>query len=267
MRKYLITFLVLTLLSACSGYEQVLKSNDVNYKLKKANEYYENKKYMQANALYESLIPVMKNTRNYEPLYYRYAYTFYNMKDYLSASYHFKNFVDFFPTSKDAEECEFLHAFCLYKEAPAPSLDQTYTIKAVGALQAFINTHPNSKRVKQATDIIDACREKLEIKDANAAKLYYDIGHYKASGVAYKMVGRNYPESEKGDYYQLMIIKSWYQYAKNSIAKKQEERYATAIEAYKEFMENYPNSKHSNEAKEYLTLANNHINKLRNEHK
>lgn len=267
MRKYLFAFLVLTLLSACSGYEQVLKSNDVNYKLKKANEYYDSKKYMQANALYESLIPVMKNTRNYEPLYYRYAFTFYNMKDYISASYHFKNFVDFFPTSKDAEECEFLHAFCLYKDAPAPSLDQTYTIKAVGALQAFINTYPTSKYAKQANTIIEDCRKKLETKDASAAKLYYNIGQYKASGVAYKMVNRNYPESTNGDYYQLMIIKSWYNYAKQSIASKQEERYATAIDAYNEFVANYPNSTHMNEAKEYLTLANNHINKLRNEHK
>lgn len=267
VRKYLITVLILTLLSACSGYEQVLKSNDVNYKLKKANEYYDSKKYMQANALYESLIPVMKNTRNYEPLYYRYAFTFYNMKDYISASYHFKNFVDFFPTSKDAEECEFLHAFCLYKEAPAASLDQTYTIKAVGALQAFINTHPNSKRVKQAVQIIDDCRAKLETKDANAAKLYYNIGQYKASGVAYKMVTRNYPESDQADYYQLMIVKSWYNYARQSISTKQEERYATAVDAFKEFADTYPNSKYLNEAKEYQTLANNHINKLRNEHK
>ncbi len=268
MKNYSAIFLLgLILLASCSGYERVLKSNDVNYKLKKANEYFDKKKYSQANQLYESLIPVMKNTRNYEPLYYRYAYSFYHLKDYLSASYHFKNFIDFFPSSTDAEECEFLYAYSLYKESPKYSLDQTYTIKSVEALQSFINVHPTSKRVKQANDIIIECRSKLEKKDAAAAKLYYNIGQYKASGVAYKMVTRNYLNSSNADYYQFMIVKSWYNYAKASVKSKQEERYATAIEEYKELVASYPKSKHLSEAEEYFTQADNNIKKLRNEHK
>lgn len=267
MKNYLVIFLSVLLLASCTGYERVLKSNDVNYKLKKANEYFEKKKYSQANQLYESLIPVMKNTRNYEPLYYRYAYSFFHLKDYLSASYHFKNFYDFFPSSKDAEECEFLYGYSLFKESPKSSLDQTYTIKAVEALQSFINIHPNSKKIEQANKIILECRAKLENKDAAAAKLYYNIGQYKASSVAYKMISRNYLNSEKNDYYQFMILKSWYNYAKASVKKKQEERFATAIEAYKELVDTYPKSQYLREAKEYYTQADNNIKKIRNEHK
>ncbi len=66
----------------------------------------------------------MKSTRNYEALFYKYAYTFYYMKDYIEASYYFKNFTEYFPASKDAEECEFMSAVCLYKYAPKYSLDQ-----------------------------------------------------------------------------------------------------------------------------------------------
>ncbi|MEZ5018315.1 MAG: outer membrane protein assembly factor BamD [Flavipsychrobacter sp.] len=267
MKNYLVVFMSLLLLASCTGYERVLKSNDVNYKLKKANEYFEKKKYSQANQLYESLIPVMKQTRNYEPLYYRYAYTFYYLKDYLSASYHFKNFFDFFPSSKDAEECEFLYGYCLYKESPKSSLDQTYTIKAVEALQSFINVHPQSKKVSEASKIISDCRTKLETKDAAAAKLYYNIGQYKASGVAYQMVTRNYLSSTKIDYYQYMIVKSWFNYAKASVKSKQEERFATAIEAYKELVDTYPKSQYLREAEEYNTQAENYIKKIRDEHK
>ncbi len=253
------------LFASCSGYERVLKSNDVNMKLDKANQYFDQKKYPQANAVYETLLPVMKNTKNYEPLYYRYTYTFFYMKDYLSASYHFKNFVEFFPKSKDAEECEFMHSFCLFKESPKASLDQSYTQKTVGALQTFLNAYPNSKRAPEANRMIDECRKKLEKKAAASAKLYYNIGHYKAASVAFQQVLLEYPESKSSDMYQFMIVKAWYQYAKQSVKDKQEERYANALNAYRELKEEYPQSKYSGEAEKYHTLADNNIKKLRNE--
>lgn len=265
VRNFWIFITALVLLSSCNGYERVLKSNDVNYKLERANKYYDQKKYPQANAIYESLIPVMKNTRNYEPLYYRYTYTFYYMKDYLSASYHFKNFAEFFPKSKEAEECEYMHAYCLFKESPKPSLDQAYTEKTVGALQTFLNAYPQSKYAPEANKIIDQCRSKLETKDADAAKLYYNIGHYKAASVAYQEVLLEYPGSAKADYYKYMIVRAWYEYAKESIRSKQEERYANALNAYRELKEEYPNSKYITEGNRYYLQADNNIKKLRNE--
>ncbi len=266
-RNSFIVLLAFTLLSACSGYEKAMKSKDVNYRLAKANEFYEKKQWQHANSLYETLAPVMKNTRNYEPMYYRYAYTFYNMKDYLSASYHFKNFAESFPNSKDADEVEFLYCYCLYKLSPKPSLDPTNTERAMEALQNYINTHPDSKRTVDANKYIDECRAKLESKDASAAKLYFNIGQYKAASVAFKQVQRNYPESTNSDFYQYMIVRSFYKYAEESIKDKQEERYANAVNAYQELVDGYPNSKYLRDAEKYYTLSDNNIKKLRNEHK
>lgn len=267
LRIFLLVLLAPIILTACSGYEKALKSKDVNYKLTKANAYYDKKQYQKANSLYEGLIPVMKNTRNYESLYYRYSFSFYNMKDYLSASYHFKNFVEIFPSSKDADECEFMYGLCLYKESPKASLDPTNTEKALEALQSYINTHPDSKRMEEASKYVDNCRAKLEVKEAASAKLYYDIGQYKAAGIAYKSVLRNYPESVNSDLYQFMIMKSWYKYANASVKEKQEERFASALNAYQELREGYPKSKYLTEAEKYHTLADNNVKKLRNEHK
>lgn len=265
VRNFLIFSLGALLFVSCTGYERVLKSNDINYKLKRANEYYDNGKYVQANAIYESLLLVLKNTKNYEPLMYRYAYTFYYLEDYVSASYYFKNFVDIFPNSVDAEECEYMHALCLYKESPKYSLDQNYTEKAMGALQTYINAYPNSKRVDSANVIIDICRKKLEVKKAKAARLYYDIGHYKAASVYYQDLILEYPESPKVDEYKFMIMKSWYQYAKQSIKSKQEERYANVLSNYQELLQEYPNSKYLSEAKKYQALADENIKEIRNE--
>lgn len=264
-RSTLLLSLLIALLSACSPYEKVLKSPDVNYKLTKANEYYDKKWYMRANELYRSLLPVMKGTKNYEQLYYRYAYSFYYQKDYLDAAYHFKNFVDFFPRSRDAEECEFMHAVCLYKMSPKATLEQTNTIKAMEALQAFINMHPDSKRLPEANQYIEESRLKLELKEAKAARLYYDIGQYKAASIAYKEVINQYPESPNSDYYQMMVVKSLYLYARQSIESKQEERYGNTATAARELKEAYPSSKFIKDAEHYETLSNNNIKKLRNE--
>jgi outer membrane protein assembly factor BamD len=270
MRKFSFLFIALIVLvmgSCKSTHEKVLTSKDVNFKLAKANEYYDQKKYFKANEVYESLMPAFRGTKNYEELYYRYCYSFYYQEDYLSASYQFKNFVENFPKSLRADECEFMYATCLYKMSPKFSLDQSNTYKAMEALQTYINTHPGSKNLTEANNYIDICRAKIETKDAKAARLYFDISEYKSASVAYKSLMQAYPESKSLDYYQLMVIKSFYQYAKSSYPDKQEERFAEAINAYNQLLEYTPNSANLKEAKEYYTLAQNRIKNIRNEHK
>ena len=256
----------LALLSACSGYEKVLKSDDVSYKLTKANDYYDKRQYQKASAVYESLLPVMMGTKNFEALYFKYAYSSYYLKDYLSASYHFKNFVDYFPSSKDAEEAEYMHSVRLYKLSPKPTLEQTNTLKAMEAMQSYINTHPSSKRLPEANKLMEEMRLKLETKDAGAARLYYNISQYKAASIAYKSVLQQYPESPNSDLYQYMIVRALYHYAEASYPEKQPERFANAVSAYNELKETYPKSKYISEAEKYYSQANNNINKLRNEH-
>jgi len=258
---FIAAFAVL-LSASCSPFEKIKKSNDVNLKLTKANEYYEKKKFSNANELYHDLLQVLRGTKNYEQLFYRYAYTFYYQGDFATAALYFKNFTEYFPTSKDAEECEFMHALCLVKEAPKSNLDQTNTIKAMEALQAFINIHPGSKRLAEANQYIDESRKKLETKEASAASLYYNIGQYKAASIAYKEVINQYPESPNSDYYQFMVVKSLYEYAKISITEKQAERYGNTVSAYKDLKDGYPTSKFVKDAERYQLLANNSLKKL-----
>ena len=264
------TGLCALLLMSCSDYEKVLKSTDINYKLTKANEYYDKKSYAHANELYQSLIPVMKGTRSYEALYFRWAYTYYYMHLYLDASYHFKNFVEFFPNSKDAEECEYMHALSLYKLSPKPSLEQTNTIKAMEALQSFINTHPASNRLTDANKFIDEGHRKMESKEADAARLYYNIGDYRAdayraAGIAYKAIINEHPESPNSDYYQYMVVKALYNFARVSIEAKQEERYGNVVTAYRDLKDNYPTSHYVKDGEKYMAQADNNLKKLRNE--
>ena len=265
LKNLLYLLVAVVVLGSCNGFEKVRKSSDVNYKLSKANEYFDKKDYNHANILYKELMPIMKSTRNYEALFYRYAYTFYYMKDYIEASYYFKNFTEFFPTSKDAEECEYMSAVCLFKYAPKYTLDQTNTVKALEALQSYTNRYPKSAHAAEANGYIDQSRKKMELKKADAAKLYYNINQFKAATVAYKSVLRDFPESPNADEYQFMIMKSMFRYAKASITDKQEERYSNAISAYHDLKDGYPHSKYMAEADKLFAEADINIKKVRDE--
>ena len=246
----------LFLLSACSkSISKVMKNPDPEYKLRMAEKYFVQEKYSKAQMLYEDIMPYYKTRPEFQDIYYKYAYCAYNQSDYLNAENLFKTYLEIFPNSANAEEMDFMRAYSYYKQSPKPELDQTNTIKAMGMMQVFINTHPGSERNKKAAEIIDVCRGKLEIKDYKGAKLYYDMGQYRAAGVAFTTLLNGYPESPKADEYKLMIIKSYYQYAEMSIEEKKYERYEKVINECEDFADRFPESKFKKEADYYLNLS------------
>lgn len=251
--------------SCTSKFGKVLKSTDYEYKLKKADEYFTNKKYQNAEQLYIELFPVFKGTEKFEELYYKYAFCSYYQKNYADAQNLFSGFLDVFPNSAKAEEVAFLHAYTFYLQSPKIELEQVNTAKAIGMMQTFINNYPGSSRIKDATEIIDKSRAKLEIKEARNANLYYNLQQYRAAAIAYSNLLNNYPESAQGDEYKLMIVKSYYQFAKLSVAEKQQERYEKVIEEYNDFTDRYPESKLLKDAEVYNNLSLNNIKELQNE--
>jgi outer membrane protein assembly factor BamD len=261
MRVFLLIIIV-GLLSGCSGINKVLKNKDPEYKLRMAEQYFVKKKYNFAQALYEDIMPNFKGTALFEDLYYKYAYCAYYQKDYLNAENLFKNFLEAFPNSTKTEELDYMRAYCYYKMSPKVPLDQTNTIKAMGTLQTFINTHPNSARNKEATELIDICRNKLEEKARLAARLYYDIGQFRAAGVSYTTLLSDFPDSEKSDEYKLMVIKSYYKFAELSVDERKVERYEQVITECNDFVDRFPDSKLVKEVERYISLTNNNIKKI-----
>lgn len=257
--------LVSFVLVSCGKYSKIEKSKDVDYKLAKADEYYAKKSYRHAQELYESLFPVFKGTQKFEDLYYKYAYCYYYQGQYRDAENLFKGYLEVFPTSAKAEEVDYMRAYSFYKQSPKLELEQVNTVKAMNMMQSFINTHPGSERNKDATAIIDLCRQKLEQKEFRAAQLYYNLGQFRASAIAFGDLLNNYPESVKGDEYKFMVVKSYYRFAKMSIIDKQEERYGKVTTEYQDFVDRYPESKLLKSAEEYSNLSQNHIKDIQNE--
>lgn len=258
-------FLLLILVSSCNKYNKVSKSKDYEYKLTMADKYFGEKKYRIAQQLYEELFPVFKGTVKFEELYYKDAYCFFYMKMYADAENLFKGFLEVFPNSTKAEEVDYMRSFCFYKQSPKLELEQVNTTRAMGMMQTFINTHPGSPRNKEASEIIDKCRAKLEQKEYRSAELYYNMGQYRAAALAFTNLINSYPESAKGEEYKLRTVKSYYKFAKLSIADKQIERYEKVIDEYEDFVDRYPESKLLKEAESFSNLSKNHIKGIKNE--
>lgn len=263
--KFSAAVLLCIFLISCTGINKILKSKDPEYKLKMAEQFYVKKKYNYAQQLYEDVMPYYRGLPQFEDIYYKYAYCAYYQKDYLNAENLFKTFLEIYPNSSKAEEVDYMRAFCFYKQSPKPPLDQTNTIKAIGMMQTFINTHPGSARNKDATEIIDICRHKLETKDANSAKLYYDLGQYHAAAVTYTSVLNNYPESNKADEYKIMVIKSYFRYAELSVEEKKAERFQKVVEECNDFKDRFPQSQYAKEVQDYLTQSQNNLKIYSNE--
>ena len=256
---------LMVLAGSCNKYSKVFNSKDFDYKLKMADQYYNAKNYKIAQQLYEEAFPVFKGTSKYEELYYKDAFCFFNMKEYRAAESFFKGFLDVFPNSTKAEEVDYLHAYCYFKQSPKLELEQVNTTKAIGMMQTFINTHPGSARIKDANEIMDKCRIKLEQKEYRAAELYYNLSQFRAAAIAFGNLLNNFPESARADEYKLKTVKSYYRFALESIPEKQIERFEKVIAEYDDFADRFPESKLLKEADSYRNQSHNHINSLKNE--
>jgi outer membrane protein assembly factor BamD len=235
-------------LSSCDRFNKLLKSSDYELKLKRAEEYYKKGNFIKASQLYDELLPIYKGTDKAEEIYYYYAYCNYYQGDYSLAQFHFKNFTRQFPASKHTEECYFLSAYCYYLNSPYYSLDPSDTKSAIKEFQSFVDEYPESERIDTCNKLVDRLRSKLELKDYDIFKQYFDLSDYyqqagyKSAITSGKLFIKEYPDSKFVEEVAYLIIESYYLQAMNSIPSKKAERLDEAIENYLKFVDLYPKS-------------------------
>lgn len=253
------TLIIILFTTSCkSKFEKLRASNNLQMKYQEAIKFYEKGKYSKAQTLFSDLMIKYRGTADAEDLYYYTAYTSYRLKDFTSARYHFKQFAVTFPNSVRAEECRFMSAYCFYIDSPRSNLDQDNTKKAIDELQLFVNLYPESERSKEAGELIQNLRDKLEKKAFDNAKLYFNMGladDYRAAVIALENVLRDYPDTKYAEEAEFLMVKSQYLFADNSFPYRQEARFNDAIDYYESFIEHYPQSKYRNEAENLRASA------------
>jgi outer membrane protein assembly factor BamD len=254
----ILSFTILAaIILSCKGYEQILKSRDYKLKLSTAMDYYNTGEYVRASALFDQIAPVYKGTIKADTVFYYQAMSYYNQRDYILSGHYFNSLATDYPNSVYAEEADFMTGYCYYKLSPKPSLDQESTANAITTFQLFMIKYPSSPRVKEAQTYINEMRDKLVEKSYLNAKLYFNMGDYKASMIALKNSLNEFPDTKYREELLFLILKSSYLLADNSVYSKRKERFQDTVDEYYTFISEFPDSKYKKEAqKMYETSMN-----------
>lgn len=226
-------------LFSCSGYQKLVKDGTPVEKLEAATKYYKSKDYVRAQMLFEELLGLYYGKPEREDIHYMYAYAYYGTSEYLLAGYYFNSFAQTYSNSPHAEEASYMAAVCQYNKAMPVELDQGPTSGAISSLQSFINQYPNSKYVVECNDKIDQLRARILAKVYENAKLYHSLGHYKSAMVACENALADYPDMVHRDELYYLMADAAFLYAKNSVVKKQAERYEDAVSKANEYLSEF----------------------------
>jgi outer membrane protein assembly factor BamD len=254
-KKIIIYFTGFLLLTACSGFEKVLKSNDYLLKYSEAKRYYAEEDYYRAQTLYDQIANVFRGTQQADSVYFFQAMSYFKQSDYIMAGHYFSTFARTYGGSPFVEEADYMAAYCFYLNSPRPELDQDNTILAIQNFQLFQVKYPASEKCTDAKKYIAELQNKLVEKSFLSARLYYDLEDYKASLVALNNCLLEYPESQHREQILVMILKSSYMYADKSIVSKKKERYQQTIDEYYSFKAEYPESKYIREANRFYNTS------------
>ena len=271
--KISITALVLSALlftSCANEFNKVYKTNDFAYKYEYAKECYAQGKYVRASTLLQGLVTMQKGTDNAQESLYMLGMAEYNSKDYEGASATFKKYFASYPKGAYAEEAEFYAGMGLYKCTPEPRLDQSQTVNAIAAFQEYIDLFPDGSRRSEAQQRLFELQDKLVQKELYSAQLYYDLGqyfgnctyggnNYEACIITAQNALKDYPYSKLREKFSLLVMKSKFELAQQSVEEKKLERYQDAEDECYGFINEYPDSKNKATAEKYISKCKNYI--------
>ncbi len=270
MKQYFLAILSIVIIctTACTDYNQVLKTQDYEYKYEAAKACYAEGYYNRAATLLQDVLSVLKGTDQGEESLYLAGLSNMKAHNYEAASTIFKKYYQTYPRGKYVEEARFNCGKSLYQLTPEPKLDQTDTFNAVTEFQNFIELFPESKLRPAAQNMIFKLQDKLVEKEYLSAKLYYDLGAYIGNGangnygaciVTAENAIKDYPYTSRREDFAILILRAKFQLAQFSVEGKKEERYHNAIDEYYGFVTEFPESKYMKEAQGLFAKAKKYV--------
>ena len=266
MRKFFPIIIVSAmLLTGCANeFNQVYKTSDYSYKYEYAKECFMKGKYTRAVTLLQDLVTLQKGTDNAQDSLYMLAMAQYLGKDYESAAATFKKYYSSYPKGVYAEMAQYYIGQSLYMSTPEPRLDQSQTVAAISAFQDYLDLFPDAKYKETAQNRLFALQDKLVQKEFYSAQLYYDLGqyfgnctnggnNYEACIITAQNALKDYPYTSMREKFALLIMKSKYELAQQSIEEKKFERFQDAEDECYGFINEYPDSKSKSLAEKYIS--------------
>ncbi|MDZ4059032.1 MAG: outer membrane protein assembly factor BamD, partial [Bacteroidales bacterium] len=183
----------------------------------------------------------------------------YRYGDLIIAEANFDQFISVFPRSPFTEEAKYLRIECLYGSTYRWELDQLPSYKAMAAIDVFIYEYPQSKHLRRMRDMLIDLQERIDKKSFEAAKLYYTMEDYKAASYALKNVLKDNADNQYREDVLYYIVAANFNYASNSIASRQRERFLALTDEYYNFISEFPDSKYRKEVEEMFRKSQTYL--------
>ena len=253
MKKILYILIFSLIIISCGEYNKILKSTDYELKYTYAKKYFDERKYGRSITLLEELVPIFKGTSYAEESLFLLAQSFFYDKNYQTSTQYYQTYYSTYPRGEYAELAMYNSAYGMYLDSPEAQLDQTSTYNAIQEFQAFLEKYPQSDKVQLAQEYMFELQEKLAYKEYLAVRLYYNLGNYmgnnyEACVITAREALKNYPFSRFSEEFQILILRSRFELAVNSIDERKPVRFRDVIDEFFNYRNMFPNGKYMNEA-------------------
>lgn len=264
LKRYIFTALCGLMLVGCGEYQKAQKSKDADYKYDFAQRAFEKGQYVQAYTILADVIPVFKGKEKGEDALYLLAMSYFENKEYPTAASYFKNYYTRYPKGKKAELARYYCGYSYYMDSPEAQLDQSDTVKAITELSNFLEYYPSSDRVPAAQNAIFELQDKLAYKELENAVLYYNLGtylgnNYQSAVIVAKNALKKYPFTKYKEDLEMIILKSRYQEAQNSVSELKADRFRDVVDEYYAFINDFPDGTNRKEADHIFKIASRYV--------
>jgi outer membrane protein assembly factor BamD len=240
-----------------------MKTADYEYKYEAAKGYYTEGSYRKAAETFGQVLAVLKGTQYGDECLFMLGMSNYRYGDYESAAQFFKKYYQSYPKGHYVELSRFFCAMSNYNCVSDTRLDQTNTMEALTEFSNFLEYFPETSLKNQSQDMIFNLQDKLVEKELYSARLYYDLGtylgnmtssgcsNYESCVVTAQNALKDYPYAspERKEELSILILRSKYHLARQSVVEKRVERFRDAIDEYYAFQNDFPESQYMKEAK------------------
>lgn len=249
-------------MTSCTTANTVLKSPDRDYKFEVAKQLYAEGKYSGASLLLDNILPSMRNTKAGDEALFLMGMCKFNTHDYETASELFKRYYSrSYPSGMFVEDARYYAAISFYENTSPVRLDQTNTYQAIREIQNILENEAEGKRVNDIQQLLFSLQDRLVEKEYLAAKLYYNLGdyflnctmggsNYQACVTTAQNAIKDYPYSSRKEDFAILILKAKYELARSSVESKKAERYNDAVDEYYGFINEFPQSQYTKQAKD-----------------
>lgn len=152
----------------------------------------------------------------------------------------------------------------LFMSTPEPRLDQTQTVNSIAAFQEYLDIYPEASLKDKAQKRLFELQDKLVKKELYSAQLYYNLGtyfgnctsggsNYEACIITAQNAINDYPYSSLREDFAVLIMKSKFELAEQSVESKKIDRYRDAEDECYGFINEYPDSKNKALAEKYIS--------------